>query len=167
MDIENQRKLKSQITSGNTIDAIQELQQLEDLSMFMDGRTALGYAVSYNNIEVAKFLLKNGANPDLSEIKPDTFTPLMWAAEGNDLEMIQLLLEHGADVRRKNKYNNATALWKTVIPGSLEAAKLLVSAGANPFEEIAAGKSIYDAVKEINANEFVEYFESVKRGFEK
>lgn len=167
MDVESQRKLKVQITSGYTTEVIGKLKQLEDLNMFLDGRTALGYAVSCNNIEVVKFLLENGADPNLSESKPDTYTPLMWAAESEPLEIVKLLLEYGADVHRKNKNNNATALWKTVIPNNLEAAKLLVAAGANPFIKIAAGKSIYDAVKDINALEFIAYFESVQGDFEK
>lgn len=167
MNIEDQRKLKVKIiTSGYTTEAIEELKQLEDLNMFLDGRTALGYAVSYNNIEIATFLLANGADPNLSENRADTYTPLMWAAEGNMLEMIQLLLENGADVHRKNKNNNATALWKAVILWNMEATKLLVSAGANPFVKIAAGKSIYDAVKDIDMDEYVVYFDSVRKDFE-
>lgn len=166
MNIENQRKLKVKIISGYTTEAIEELKQLADLNMFLDGRTALSHAVSYNNMEVAAFLLANGANPNLNEKSPDTYTPLMWAAEGNMLDMIQLLLENGADVHRKNKNNNATALWKAVIAWNMEATQLLVNAGANPFVVIAAEKSIYDAVKDIDMQEYVTYFDSVRKDFE-
>src|SRR5262249_33765308 len=56
-------------------------------------------------------------------------TPLMWAAYHNDVRMVRLLLERGADPNQSTYYGNplSHACWSD----SFEAAELLISRGAN------------------------------------
>ena len=63
----------------------------------------------------------------------DPITPLNYAIEESDLEMIQAVLQRGADVNRRNEFGN-TALTKAVSMGEPNVAvvKLLLSAGADP-----------------------------------
>lgn len=61
--------------------------------------TPLTEALEEENFEIAKFLLKAGADtsiPKYGEVSP----PLMIAAEKGNLEMVKLLLEAGADVNQ-------------------------------------------------------------------
>ena len=60
------------------------------------GQTALMYATKRSFNETAAFLLKNGAEVDVQS-KKKGFTALMLAAGLGNVELVQLLLEHGAD----------------------------------------------------------------------
>jgi uncharacterized protein len=64
------------------------------------GFTPLTGAVSQNHNEVARLLVKNGANVNYSY--EGGFTPLMHAAHAGNLELVKLLLENGADPNAKN-----------------------------------------------------------------
>ena len=64
------------------------------------GYTALTGAVSQNHNEVAKLLVKKGANVNHSY--EGGFTPLMHAAYAGNVELVNLLLGNGADPRAKN-----------------------------------------------------------------
>src|SRR5262249_27169380 len=56
-------------------------------------------------------------------------TPLMWAAYHNDVRMVHLLLDHGADPNQSTYFGNplSHACWRD----SFEAAELLIARGAN------------------------------------
>jgi hypothetical protein len=53
--------------------------------------TALDFAVSYNSLETARYLLDKGA--DVNKNKP-----IIWAVLNNNARMVKLLLDNGADV---------------------------------------------------------------------
>ena len=65
--------------------------------------TALHQAVIYSRLEVAKYLLGHGADPNaeasITSLGHESYngTPLMYAACKGQASMVQLLLEHGAD----------------------------------------------------------------------
>ncbi|KAL7871640.1 hypothetical protein SRHO_G00066230 [Serrasalmus rhombeus] len=62
--------------------------------MYLDRRTtALYFAVSNGNTEATATLLKAGANPNL-----DYFRPILVALRQGSVQMVQLLVENGADV---------------------------------------------------------------------
>ena len=163
MNIEEQRMLGSIVRSGKPEDAIQKLKELDDLDILLDGRTALGCAVSYENDEVAKFLLENGANPN--GCREEQFTPLMIAAERNAVVLLKLLLEKGADIAIKTP-QGVNALAKAAYNENLEATKVLVEAGANPFEKIANGTSVYEGAEIVDATEIIEYFDGIRMNYE-
>lgn len=158
MNTEEIRKLRSLITSGKSSEAIELLGGI-DIDMDLDGRTALSLAVSYENFEVAKFALDNGANPDATF---NELTPLMIAAERGDHELMKWLIEAGANVNFKNS-RNVIALWSAAAANQVEACKILVGAGADPFIEIAQGLSIYDVCVQRNKEDVVKYFDSIKQ----
>lgn len=70
-------------------------QLAEDRSkMYEDHRsTALYFAVSNSNLEAAEMLLDAGANPNL-----DMFNPLLIAVRRGCMEIITVLVEHGANM---------------------------------------------------------------------
>jgi hypothetical protein len=67
----------------------------------------LSNAVVYSEFEIAKVLVENGA--DLNEYGLDGKTPLMIAAEMEAPDMVQFLLEKGADVSRKDDSGETVA----------------------------------------------------------
>ncbi|XP_030628039.1 ankyrin repeat and SOCS box protein 2-like [Chanos chanos] len=75
--------------------------------MYEDRRsTALYFAVANRNIEGATMLLEAGANPNL-----DTFNPLLVAVRKGCIDMVSLLVEHGANV------NALLPTYPTTFPG--------------------------------------------------
>ncbi|KGR23540.1 hypothetical protein MG9_00475, partial [Candida albicans P37037] len=77
-----------------------------------NGATALVYAVCFNNPDIVESLLENHkADPDI----PDSivnYTPIMWAVHLNYLNIVQLLLDHQADLflSPKDDGTNASTL---------------------------------------------------------
>jgi ankyrin repeat protein len=84
-----------------------------------------------NRILLVDTLIAAGAkvNPPID----DPITPLNHAIEQSDLEMIQAVLQRGAEVNRKDHFGN-TPLTTAVAMGDINVAvvKLLLAAGANP-----------------------------------
>ena len=61
-----------------------------DTVEFIDCSTRLGYAAFHNNLEMARFLLENGANPNLPT-EHEWAQPLTWAKKKEHTEMVTLL----------------------------------------------------------------------------
>ena len=74
---------------------------------------------------IAKYLLNNGANVHAADINFNT--KLCLAARNGELEMVQLLIEYGADPNNKC-FRNQTALHRTV---DVKIAKILMDSGAD------------------------------------
>jgi ankyrin repeat protein len=92
---------------------------------------ALGDAAVTGNSQIAKLLLKHGANPNGAGDTP----PLHRAASAGHVEMIKLLLEAGADIHRRitgDWASHPQAIHKAVDSGKLAAVELLLKKGADP-----------------------------------
>jgi len=87
------------------------------------GRSAIMYASNYGFYEIAKALLERGAIPNPSKEFTD-HPPLSAAADKGHLEVVKLLVEHGANVNHKGK-DNKTALDISMEAGHGEVAKYL------------------------------------------
>jgi ankyrin repeat protein len=87
---------------------------------------ALGWSIEYSNIELAKLFLQSGANVN------DQFSDgahnfgLVTAAMSGDLNMMHLLLEHGANVKERSR-----ALQGAVCANKIEAVQLLLASKAD------------------------------------
>ncbi|QKM64675.1 hypothetical protein DCO17_05150 [Polynucleobacter tropicus] len=64
------------------------------------GWTPLHYACAKGNLDVAKFLVANGAVVDSNALNGTT--PLMMAVQSGNEDLIRFLLENGADIRLRN-----------------------------------------------------------------
>jgi ankyrin repeat protein len=115
-----------------------------------EGETALMTASRAENAAAVRLLLEHGAIVDRRE-KWKGQTALMWAAAENRAEAARLLMAHGADVNARSAAvipeikrpangnlvseqprGELTPLLFAAREGSLEAAPVLVQAGANP-----------------------------------
>ena len=64
------------------------------------GWTPLLYACSKGRLEVAQFLVSNGA--DVNALSPNGSTPIMLAAQSGNELLVKYLLDQGADIRIRN-----------------------------------------------------------------
>ena len=72
-----------------------------------EGWTALTYAISYQEYEIARQLLDSGANPDPVASYDMQDAPLALAAQRGDFDLVRLLIAHGANA---DVYSGISAL---------------------------------------------------------
>ncbi|XP_006901320.1 PREDICTED: B-cell lymphoma 3 protein [Elephantulus edwardii] len=94
-----------------------------------DGLTALHVAVNTECHEAVLLLLERGADIDAMDIKSGR-SPLIHAVENNSLSMVQLLLQHGANVNAQ-MYSGSSALHSASGRGLLPLVRTLVRSGAD------------------------------------
>ena len=115
-------------------------------------------AVSRNQIEIVKLLLKKGANP--------SGVALYWAISEQKLDIVLCLLEAGADAKQKD------CLKRAVTGDFREGVELLIAKGADPNAEdvlrMAAKKSSIEVVRLLfNAgatSRYWAYSDAINRG---
>lgn len=86
--------------------------------------TALMKAVNSNNVALVRDLIQQGT--DVNELDANQDAPLVIAAYKGYTDILQLLLEAGADVKAVDPGMKATALHAAAYAGRTEAAKLLI-----------------------------------------
>jgi len=94
-----------------------------------DGMTALHYAASKHDVEMAKILLYAGANVKATT-RVGGYTPLLIASRDGDALMIETLLAAGADADSATT-NGTTALMLASAAGRVDAVKALLAKNAN------------------------------------
>lgn len=101
--------------------------------------TSLVSACGNGDLEAVKVLIARGA--DVNEIPKGMgyLTPLMWA--GDNMEIVDYLLEHGADPNKKD-IRGQTALIRAIGMGNTNLVRKLIAKGANVNERDASGKNI-------------------------
>lgn len=108
-----------------------------------DGETAIIKASENGRIDVVRFLLKNGANPNDEDATSAGQTPLIHASFNGHTEIIKLLLDAGADIEKKNHIPGEGPLITAVQEGQLKVVKLLLEMGANPNVENTEGETAH------------------------
>ncbi|XP_047965385.1 ankyrin-1-like isoform X2 [Salvia hispanica] len=106
---------------------------IEDVKVHIDASTykrdtPLVEAVKGGHVKIVEFLIKQGAKISLANV--EGFTPLHFAVLNNKMELVELLLIEGAVVDADSV--DGTPLQIAVSRGNVEAAKGLLSRGANP-----------------------------------
>lgn len=85
-------------------------------------------AVDYEDLEIVKRVLENGA--DIEAVNNENMTPLIAAAAYGYLDIVELLLENGANIEARDD-NYQTALFRAVENDYLDIAEYLMDKGAN------------------------------------
>jgi ankyrin repeat protein len=91
------------------------------------GTTPLMQAALYGDVESVRFLLANGADPNIRN--EAGATALMWAVD--DFEKTRLLLERGADVNARSDDGRTPLLIAAGMLGNKAVVKFLLDRGAN------------------------------------
>ncbi|TWT38306.1 Ankyrin repeat protein [Thalassoglobus neptunius] len=97
--------------------------------LLMSDEAMLAFTAIWHNRSMLRWLLERGVSPD-GRIGTDGNTPLMQAASDGDPELMQLLLEFGADVNALNE-ESENPLGFEVAWKQLESIRILVAAGAD------------------------------------
>ncbi|MFC1842117.1 ankyrin repeat domain-containing protein [Candidatus Dependentiae bacterium] len=98
------------------------------------GNTPLILAIDFRDIKLVTLMLQKNANPNQKVENISLFYPIALATSKGDLEIIRLLVEHGADVNVKSfifPCLEATPLIITVQKNDLNGAKYLLENGAS------------------------------------
>ena len=113
-------------------------------------RTALHYAVGGSHEGVVRLLLARGADPNVRD-EGDNAIPLCFACEKNDVAIIRLLVEHGADVNSTGDMHTMDVMgWATVFGAARpEIVEYLVGQGARHNIWSAVTMGDVDAIRSI------------------
>ncbi|MEJ0031570.1 MAG: ankyrin repeat domain-containing protein [Bacteroidota bacterium] len=119
-----------------------------------DGFTVLGFAAFFDRPALARYLLEQGADANISSNNDFKVAPLHSAVAAKSLEITQLLLEHNADPNARQQ-NDVTPLHAGAHNSSLAIVKALLQAGADKDLKTKDGKNAMDFAREANAKEII------------
>lgn len=120
-----------------------------------DGFSPLSLAVFFNQTNIAKFLLENGADPNLQATNPSKVNALHSAVARENYELCKLLIEYGVNVNAR-QMQNVTALHSAAHRGNLKLVMLLIAHGAEIILKMDNGDTAIsiaerDGYKEVKA----------------
>ena len=143
-------------TSHIENDGLMERPETEDLQEFLGNPTRfrinsgylqqstsieeeniLTYCVKSQNVGAIETLLKQGVNPNWHNLKG--VWPICLAAQKGGVEIIQMLIDAGAEVNAQNDTTLATAIIQASHFGYVDAVNLLLSNKADPHDANAKG----------------------------
>jgi ankyrin repeat protein len=78
---------------------------------------------------------------DVNATEADGTTALHWAADGDNLDLVELLLRAGANPKAANRYG-VTPLWLASTNGNAATVVLLLKAGADPNTVLPEGETV-------------------------
>ena len=84
-----------------------------------------------DRLAVAKLLLDGGA--DVNRMNRDHQTPLMYAMRNENIDLVDLFLQHGARINFDNLDDYKQPLYRACSNNNVAIVKLLLESGANPF----------------------------------
>jgi ankyrin repeat protein len=123
--------LRNAIRSGDVAQLNSILKQHPDLGQSRDrrsGATLLHGSAFFNQPEIAKYLIENGAPVDAGDRRGST--ALAWAASKGHKAIAELLLSNGANANAKDQ-GGFNALYYAASGGQLDLAKLLLCQGTD------------------------------------
>ncbi|KAG2201741.1 hypothetical protein INT47_002001, partial [Mucor saturninus] len=104
--------------------------------MDVEGNTALSYAAKNGNLQAVNDLLLLGADPNFNDGR---HIPLFEATHSQDINIVELLLKHGASVNSRDKATGNSALHNSILTEKHKIVKLLLENGAE-FESTNSRK---------------------------
>jgi ankyrin repeat protein len=113
------------------------------------------FAGGRSEANVAYVLLKHGA--DVNVWTPEGNTPLGVAVMGDDKELVDLFVEHGADVNFCKPDHGCTALHVAAINGNVPLVEYLIQRGAKVDAKDATGKMPVDCAREYKEEATVQF----------
>eukprot|EP00998_Keelungia_sp_KM082_P009531 NODE_570_length_1801_cov_100.212664_g561_i0.p1 GENE.NODE_570_length_1801_cov_100.212664_g561_i0~~NODE_570_length_1801_cov_100.212664_g561_i0.p1 ORF type:complete len:525 (+),score=48.72 NODE_570_length_1801_cov_100.212664_g561_i0:67-1641(+) len=134
------------------------IQRLIDRGMYVDARssiggllpgvTALHVSVLHRRTDSVELLLQNGAQ--LDEVDCQGYTPLAYACELGHLDMVELLIDSGADLNFSSPHphrqgHQLTPLMVSVLHNSPAQCEVLLRAHANPDEATLSTSALFIA----------------------
>lgn len=169
-------ELTTAVMQGNLDQILRLIQAGVDINAFdSDGNTALLPAVYHGKVEIVRILLQHGADPNKNE-DDSSMTPL-WASaryieaakasfagkgfypeegEAIQIEIMQLLLQAGADVNLTKDPCGVTPLMVAVDSQSSKAVRVLLEAGAEVSSKDTSQRTALDRAIKNQDNKIVQ-----------
>lgn len=141
-ETDNQRLFEAAREYVTTADSFKKMRELiqtgshPDGYKNKDGWTALIWASCKGHAEVVKFLLDNGANPDVQGF--DGWSALLWASHNGYAQVAAMLLDRGAGTDIQGE-SGGTALTRASDKGHVEIVGQLLARGASTDTQNALG----------------------------
>ncbi|KAJ7802170.1 ankyrin repeat-containing domain protein [Mycena leptocephala] len=127
------------------------------------GETALFIAAKDDRIDIARLLVKHGANVNAKSIRQpvghgytEGYTILQIASHRGHRNIVHLLLESGADVHHHIDVDDTTALWYAINGRHIDVVHLLLGWGASPVVRATENFTALHAVAARNWHEGTE-----------
>jgi len=127
-----------------------------------DGFTPLSLAAFFNQTEIAKLLLENGADPNLHATNPSKVNALHSAVAKENYELSKLLIDYGVNVNA-TQIQNVTPLHSAAHRGNLTLIRLLVENGAEINLKMDNGDTAISIADKDGHSEVKTYLESVSK----
>ena len=125
-----------------------------------EGEPVIVVAAALNRLYLMDVLFEHGGvNVDAS-IRKTRETALMVASENGYLEVMELLIEKGADLDAEDR-RGETPLIKAVRAGELSAVQLLIDEGAEPNQTDYTGRSAYAHAEESRQRGILNYLAGI------
>jgi ankyrin repeat protein len=121
-----------------------------------DGFTPVSLAAFFDQTEIAKVLLEQGANPELQATNPSKVNALHSAVAKGNYELCELLVATGMDLNL-GQTQNVTALHSAAHRGNLKMVQLLVENGADIHAKMENGSTPLDLAKKDGHQDVVIY----------
>ncbi|MEZ5039610.1 MAG: ankyrin repeat domain-containing protein [Saprospiraceae bacterium] len=121
-----------------------------------DGFTALSLAAFFSQLEVVKYLLEQGADPNIAAKNPSNIAPIHAAVAANHLGICELLVQHGANVNL-SQTQGVRPLHAAAHRGNLAMVQLLVEAGAEVNAQMENGDTALDFAEKDGHEEVKQY----------
>jgi uncharacterized protein len=115
------------------------------LALESDQQVEFTEALGTGNIPVVKKYLDSGVNVNDQYF---AWSALQIAANKNQLEVVKLLVEKGADLNYKHPITKMTALALAAVDGYTDVVTYLLSKGADPNIKMRGGVSIVRVVRD-------------------
>ena len=116
-------------------------------------KTPLHYAIESGNIEIAKYLIDRGANPNIQDAYSKT--PLYSAIYSGNTEIVKYLLDHNADPNSKSYYT--FPLLAAIKLGHTEIVKSLIEHGADLGIKNTSAQTLLHYAIELKHTEIARY----------
>lgn len=124
--------------------------------LFERGDSPLHWAAEWGQVEVAKYLIENGA--EINKKNGELWPPLHIAIQTNHMDMVKLLLNNKADVNMPGGWNfyninneiildNKTPLRLAINNNDVELTKLLTENGADIYAKDSNGSLIIENIE--------------------
>ncbi|WCR59753.1 MAG: Phosphocholine transferase AnkX [Wolbachia endosymbiont of Ctenocephalides felis wCfeF] len=113
-------------------------------------------AAGKGDIEKVRDSIRQGANVNVQG--KQGWTPVFWAIQKNNFNIVELLLNNNADIKVKDNEGWIPIHWAVQL-GSLDVVKRLVERGADVNASTADGRTPLDIAKDQGYNNIVNYLE--------
>ena len=123
---------------------------------------SIHWAAGSGNIEIVKYLLSDEVNENASLTRGNNFSPLHAASMNGFTNIVELLIEKGANVNVQTDPQKYAPIHSASFGGHLETIKVLVDNGADLNLRNYRNELPIDTAKRQNQTETIKYFEELK-----